>query len=226
MRELHHPVAPATTTPYPTRMHPDIRIRTYTGPSIAQVTGPFRELTRTVFYDWPYLFAGNVSAGGQAYVSRYTSVPRAALFLATAAGKPIGAATCMPLEQESENVQAPFIARGWDPRRFFYFGEAVILLDWRGKGLGVRFFELRESHARATSTADFTIFCSVRRPADHPLRPASPHTNDAFWRRRGYVPLPGVSCIMNWTDRGDAERTPHTLDFWIKSLSGAPLPCA
>ena len=122
-------------------------------------------------------------------------------------------------------MRAPFEQRGWDLRRFFYFGEGVVRADWRGKGLGVRFFQLRESHARAVSTADFTLFCSVRRPDNHPMRPAQPHTNDAFWRRRGYVPLPGVYCTMTWPDIGDAEASAHTLDFWIKSLHGAALPC-
>jgi GNAT superfamily N-acetyltransferase len=205
-------------------MNDDFRIRTYTGQAISQVATPFRWLQRTVFSEWPYLFGGN-SAGGQAYTNRYTLVPRAALFLATAGGEPVGAATCMPLEEESANIQAPFLERGWNPRRFFYFGEGIVLKEWRGRGLGVRFFALRESHARATSTADYTVFCSVRRPADHPLRPESPASNDRFWRHRGYVPLPGVSCVMHWTDHGEIDRSPHTLDFWIKSLSGAPLPC-
>jgi hypothetical protein len=30
---------------------------------------------------------------------------------------------------------------------------------------------------------------------------------------------------MRWTDRGDAAPSEHTLDFWIKSLNGVPLPC-
>ena len=29
---------------------------------------------------------------------------------------------------------------------------------------------------------------------------------------------------MTWPDRGATASTPHTLDFWIKSLNGAPLP--
>jgi GNAT superfamily N-acetyltransferase len=198
-----------------------IHIQTLTGAAITKAEAAFQQLHVAVFYDWPYLFEGSVTA--TPYIDYYTNYPRAALFLATAGGQPIGAATCLPLADETPNITAPFLARGWDLNRFFYFGEGIILKEWRGKGLGVRFFELRESHARAVSTADFTIFCSVRRPADHPLY--EPHTNDAFWRRRGYVPLPGVSCTMSWRDRNDTEPSPHTLDFWIKSLNGAPLPC-
>jgi GNAT superfamily N-acetyltransferase len=206
-------------------MNPDnaIRIRTLTGPAIAEAHAAFQQLHVSVFYDWPYLYEGDPRA--EPYIAYYTRYPRAAVFLATAGDQPVGAATCLPLGDETPNVQAPFIERGWDPGRFFYFGEGIILEAWRGKGLGVRFFELRESHARSVSIADYAVFCSVRRPAEHPLRPAQPHTNDAFWRRRGYVPLEGVACTMHWRDRNDAEASAHTLDFWIKSLNGAPLPC-
>ena len=203
-------------------MDPDIRIRTLTGVAISEGLAAFQRLHVEVFADWPYLYGGRT--GGKPYIADYTRLPRAALFLASAGSEPVGAATCLPLGDESANVQAPFIARGWDVRRFFYFGEGIILAAWRGRGLGVRLFELRERHARAVSTADFTVFCSVRRPTDHPLRPANPHTNDAFWRNRGYVPALGLSCMMRWTDRGDDAPSAHTLDFWIKSLNGAPLP--
>ena len=200
-----------------------IRIRTFTGAAMAEAMAAFQRLHVEVFYDWPYLYQGSISS--EPYISSYLGHPRAALFLASVGGQPIGAATCLPLGDETANVQEPFIERGWDVRRFFYFGEGIVSKPWRGKGLGVRFFQLRESHARAVSTADYAVFCSVRRPLDHPLRPADPHTNDAFWRRRGYAPLPDVSCVMTWPDRGAAEASPHRLDFWIKSLNGANLPC-
>lgn len=199
-----------------------IHIRTLTGPAIADGLAAFQNLHVAVFQDWPYLYRGDVRS--EAYISYYMACPRAALFLAMAGDEPVGAATCLPLSDETENVQAPFKARGWDVGRFFYFGEGIVLSAWRGKGIGVRFFELRESHARAVSTADYAVFCSVRRPLEHPLRPANPHTNDAFWRHRGYTPMDGVACTMTWPDLGEAASTPHILDFWIKSLNGAPLP--
>jgi GNAT superfamily N-acetyltransferase len=198
------------------------RFTTFTGPAIGGVLADFQRLHVAVFHDWPYLYDGAVTE--TPYIAPYVDIPRAALFLCRAGDQPIGLATCLPLEQESANVQAPFLAQGWDPRRFFYFGEGVLLRRWRGKGLGKRLFELRESHARAVSTADYAVFCSVRRPLDHPLRPPDAHTNDAFWRSRGYQPMNGVSCTMTWKDRGEPAESKHSLDFWIRSLNGAALP--
>jgi GNAT superfamily N-acetyltransferase len=203
-----------------------VRFTTYTGAAIGHTLADFQRMHVAVFHDWPYLYDGDPRE--TPYIAPYVDLPRAALFLGRAQiegeNRIVALATCLPLENESANVQAPFIARGLDPRRFFYFGEGLVLREWRKRGLGQRIFELRESHARAVSTADYAVFCSVRRPADHPLRPRDAQTNDAFWRRRGYQPMDGVSCTMTWKDRGEPAETKHTLDFWIRSLTGAPLP--
>ena len=91
-------------------------------------------------------------------------------------------------------MQAPFLARGWDVRRFFYFGEGVILSAVaRPRAWACGCSSCASPMPAPCPPPTTRVFCSVRRPDDHPLRPAQPHTNDAFWRRRGYVPLPGMS---------------------------------
>ena len=50
----------------------------------------------------------------------------------------------------------------------FYCAESVLLPEYRGRGLGHRFFDLREAHARALGRSH-CAFCSVVRPADHPV---------------------------------------------------------
>jgi len=58
----------------------------------------------------------------------------------------------------------------------------------------------------------------VLRPADHPMRPAHDWPLDAFWRKRGYAPLPGVVAQFAWKDLGQATETEKTLQFWMKPL--------
>jgi len=199
-----------------------IEITTYTGACIAAGLADFQRVHVGVFREWPYLI--DAKPEEPPYISPYVNLSRAALFVARDAGRAVGAATCLPLQDESANVQAPFVERGWNPARFFYFGEGVILKEYRRQGLGKRLFAARESHARAVSTADYSIFCSVRRAADDPRRPADAVANDAFWHSRGYQPLDGVACTMTWRGQGDERPMAQTLDFWIKSLNGAKLP--
>jgi GNAT superfamily N-acetyltransferase len=199
-----------------------ISITKATGEDLGTLLGELAALRVRVFRDWPYLYQGDLAYEAE-YLRTYLRSPDAAIFVASAGAEVIGASTCLRLVDETANVRAPFEARGWDPANFF-FGESVLLPAWRGRGIGVAFFEHREAHARAVSGCAYACFCGVVRPANHPARPAGFVPLDAFWARRGYTRFGDLSCQMSWTDLGETARTEKTLVFWMKSLRGAPLP--
>ncbi|MBW4023717.1 MAG: GNAT family N-acetyltransferase [Proteobacteria bacterium] len=199
------------------------RIQTVTGEALRPYIPALARLRIAVFRDWPYLYEGAPDYE-ETYLPVYADSPRAAVVLALDGESVVGASTCLPLADESANVQAPFRIAGIGIDRVFYFGESVLLRPYRGTGLGVRFFEEREAHARRVSACDFAAFCAVERPADHPARPADAVPLDGFWRRRGFTPYPSLACEMRWREVGATDQTPHRLVFWLKSLTGAPLP--
>ena len=199
------------------------RIQTVTGAALRPFIPALARLRITVFRDWPYLYDGD-QIYEETYLRIYADSPRAAIVLAFDGEAVVGASTCLPLADETENVQAPFRSAGIDIARVFYFGESILLKAYRGTGAGVRFFEAREAHARRSSACDIAAFCAVQRPPDHPARPADAVPLDAFWRRRGFTPYPSLACDMNWKEVGATEETAHRLSFWLKSLTGAPLP--
>ena len=94
--------------------------------------------------------------------------------------------------------------RGIDPASVFYFGESVLLPEYRGQGIGHAFFDHREAAARAWG-ASRASFCAVIRPPDHPARPAGYVPLDAFWAKRGYAPVPGLIGEFTWA-RARRER--------------------
>ena len=149
------------------------------------------ELVFAVFRGWPYLYGGG-RAEARRYLASYAdgSSPGAAAVVALDGDRPVGAATCQPMAGASPGVPAAFAARGLDPARFCYFGEAVLLAPYRGRGAGARFFEERERHARGLGL-DFAAFCAVRRDPADPRKPTGYAPLDAFWRKRGYTPYPG-----------------------------------
>ena len=200
-----------------------VAIRTVAAADVRPFIPALARLRITVFRDWPYLYDGDQTYE-EGYLRIYAESPRAAVVLALDGAEVVGASTCLPLTDETANVQAPFHAAGIDVSRVFYFGESVLLRAYRGLGAGVRFFAEREAHARRVSACDIASFCAVQRPPDHPARPPDAAPLDAFWRRRGFTPAPGLSCEMRWREVGAAEETTHRLAFWMKSLTGAPLP--
>lgn len=200
-----------------------VRVETRTGEAILPLLPALARLRAAVFREWPYLYEGGPDYETD-YMRAYAASPGAAVVLAMADGEPVGAATCLPLADETPNLRAPFEARGWDPGRFFYFGESVLLPAWRGRGIGVAFFAAREAHARAASDCDWACFCAVAREASDPRRPAGFVPLEGFWRRRGYRPVSGLSCAMRWREIGADAAAGHRMDFWVKSLTGRLLP--
>lgn len=133
----------------------------------------------------------------------------------------MGASTCLPLTDENEAMQRPFRDAGFDPASIFYFGESVLLPEYRGRGVGVTFFRRREAHARAVSDATHAAFCAVIRDQADPRRPANAATLDSFWQKRGYAPVPDLVCQMTWREIGTADEATNRLQVWMKRLDGA-----
>ena len=161
-----------------------LRIETFAGPAMAAMLPALARLRMAVFRAWPYLYDGD-PAFEQDYLAEFTAASTAALVVAFDGDIAVGCSSCLALAEEEASMTAPFVARGIDPARVFYFGESVLLPAFRGQGVGVAFFAAREAHARRVSTCDYAAFCSVIRPDDHPLRPAGHVPLDGFWRRRG-----------------------------------------
>jgi GNAT superfamily N-acetyltransferase len=193
------------------------------GVALAPLLPDLARLRVTVFRAWPYLYDGSEAYEAQ-YLRTYVKAPGAGIAVARDGGAAVGASTCLPMSEASDEVRAPFVTAGLDPGDFFYFGESVLLDLYRGRGIGVRFFQLREARAVALGRARFAAFCAVERRADHQDRPAAATGLDAFWAHRGYQKRPDLTCRMSWKDLGEAQESEKTLTFWMKSLRGEKLP--
>lgn len=194
-----------------------MRIEAFRGADIAAIVPSVARLRVAVFRAWPYLYDGDL-AYEERYLRTYVASPSAAVFVAYDDAAAVGASTCMRLSEETANITAPFACAGADLGRVCYFGESVLLPQYRGAGVGVRFFVLREAHAAALGCT-MAAFCAVQRPEDHPARPADYVPLDEFWRRRGYTRRPELVCDIAWKDIGEAEETSKRLVFWTKALA-------
>jgi GNAT superfamily N-acetyltransferase len=199
-----------------------LRIETRQGAEVLPLLPALARLRTEVFRDWPYLYAGE-EGYERGYLRAYAESPGAAVVVALDGETPVGAATCQPMAEAHGPVREAFLAQGLDPARYCYFGESVLLRAYRGQGAGVAFFRHREAHARRLGL-HHAAFCAVLRDPADPRRPADHMPLDAFWRRRGYTPQPGLACVFTWREVGAAAETPHTLTFWTKPLDRAELP--
>lgn len=193
-----------------------IRVDALRGPAISPILQELAALRITVFRDFPYLYDGDL-AYEMSYLQTYVDSPNAIVAAAYDADVLIGAATGLPMTEHEDAFSAPFKQRGYELKDIFYCAESVLLPQFRGKGIGHQFFDLREGHARELA-AKHCCFCAVERPEQHPARPAQYRALDGFWKKRGYAPLRGVQAAFDWKELGDTQETTHMLQFWMRDL--------
>ena len=193
-----------------------IRVETLQGPALAAALDDVAALRIEVFRDWPYLYDGDPQYE-RGYMASYRDSADAIVVGAYDGEVLVGASTGTPMEDHATSFGAPFLDRGHALEDIFYCAESVLLPAYRGRGIGHRFFDAREGHAR-TLGRSLVAFCAVIRPDDHPDRPAAYQPLDGFWRKRGYAPLDGVTATFKWKDVGQDDETPKDLQFWMRRL--------
>jgi GNAT superfamily N-acetyltransferase len=195
-------------------MQNTLRMETVRGEAIKERIPALAWLRVTVFRDYPYLYDGS-DAYEKEYLSTYLRSDETVIVLAMDGERIVGAATGMPLDMETEEVQRPFKTADIDISSVFYFGESVLLKPYRGLGIGKKFITEREKHALSLGYA-ITAFCGVVRPEDHPRKPDDYRPLDSFWSVMGYEKMPGMITHFEWQDIDDERSTPKEMQFWLK----------
>lgn len=198
-----------------------VEVRSCTGAALGPLIDAIARLRIAVFREWPYLYDGDPGYERD-YLAGFASCPDAVAVAAIHGEAVIGVATASPLLAHTSEFAPLFAAAGVDPGAVFYLGESVLLPGYRGQGIGHRFFDAREAHARALNLDGqrFThlAFCAVVREEGDPRRPAGSRSLDGFWQKRGYRSVPGLVGSYRWREIGCPDETSHPMQFWMRSL--------
>lgn len=194
-----------------------IELREVSGPAVGPWLTEVARLRMTVFREFPYLYDGDLGYERD-YLATYARSPESLFVLAVDSGTVVGASTAVPLADEVDAFRKPFRDAGIDEREVFYFGESVLLPDYRGRGMGGRFFDAREGRARAQGRFRWTAFCAVMRAADDPRCPPGHRGNETLWQRRGYARRDDMRARLEWREIGAEAPVLHELAFWLRPL--------
>ena len=187
------------------------------GADIASCLDAVARLRIAVFREFPYLYDGDPGYEAR-YLQTYVDTPDSLCVLALDGDRVVGASTGLPLADEGPEFRQPFIDRGIPVDDVFYCAESVVLPGYRGRGLGQRFFDAREAHARALGRFRWTAFAAVDRAPDDPRRPAAARGNESLWTRRGYVRQPGMTMRLAWKEVDEVAESEKPLTFWLRPL--------
>ena len=199
-------------------MSDSLRLQRFSGAAIHPWLPELARLRIQVFREFPYLYDGS-AAYEEKYLKTYVDAPDSVMVLVWDSERVVGASSGLPLAAETPNVIEPFLTHGYDPSRIFYYGESVLLPEYRGRGLGKRFFEERAAHVCELGRFDIACFCAVERPADHPRRPAGYVPLNALWNQEGFVKHPELHTTFSWRDLDEAMESSKPMVFWLKTLN-------
>lgn len=197
-------------------MRDSVDLKRVSGADIADYLADVARLRIAVFRDFPYIYDGTVDYERK-YLQTYADCPYSLFVLALDEGRVVGASTALPMAYEEEAFRKPFRDGGYDVDKVFYCAESVLLPEYRGRGLGWRFFDEREAHARELGGFEYSTFCAVHRPEDHPLRPADYKTLENLWTTRGYRQT-GMVTRFRWKDIDQPGETDKPMVFWLRAL--------
>ena len=195
-----------------------ITIKRFSGDLAHGYVEDLARLRIEVFREFPYLYDGSYEYEAD-YLRTYLGVADSVIVVALDGERVVGASTGLPLSVETDSVKQAFVEHGYRLESVFYFGESVLEAPYRGKGLGVRFFEERELHVRDLARYDYTAFCAVERETIHPRRPPGYVPLDRFWINRGYHRHPELHTTFSWRDLDEASASPKPMVFWLKRVA-------
>lgn len=192
---------------------PHLTVSEHIGEQIAGVIPDLARLRIAVFREFPYLYAGNEEYEKE-YLRAYLKSDLSYVATAADGDRIVGASTAMPLASEDPSICGPFAARGFAVNDIFYFGESVLLPEYRGCGVGAGFMQRRLSHARQHGFKQ-AAFCAVIRPQNHPRRPTSYRPLDGFWQRCGFGKVADFTFDFSWQDLDEPSQSPKPMQVWM-----------
>ena len=175
------------------------------------------ELRLKVFHDFPYLYEGNMDYE-EKYLETYFKAKHAIIFIVMDGERYVGATTGIWAKEEEENFSKPFINQGFNINDIFYFGESILLKEYRGQGIGKKFFEIREAYAKKLGFIKKLAFCAVVRDENHPLKPQDYLPLNTFWPSQGFNPEKNLTTTYEWKDIGQEQSSFKQMQFWIKNI--------
>lgn len=190
-----------------------MELQTLRGSDTAACLDALARLRIQVFAEWPYLYRGD-AANEASYLAAFAASASAVLVVARDGERIVGVSSAMALVDEAEPLRQPLVQAGYDAAEWYYLAESVLLPEYRGRGLGHRFFDEREAAGAALGFRRFA-FCAVVRDADDPRRPPEHRELHAFWTARGYQPS-AVHAVLDWPEVGGEAPVSHRLRFWLR----------
>lgn len=196
------------------------KIEVLSGKAVAPWVERVSQLRTSIFREFPYLYEGSLEYESN-YMRGYMSDPQAIFVLIKNRDTLVGAATGIPLISNSDIVKDArrvFEEHALVCKEYYYFGEAILLPEHRGKGFYTKLVAERERKANEFGFSKY-CFLAVQQKDTHPLKPDGFQSTDGIFKHAGFQKT-NMSIKYNWPtiqQDGSTNNSEHIMFFWVKN---------
>lgn len=196
-------------------------IKLIMGKEIAHYLEVLTQMRVALFKAYPYLYFGNFDYEKK-YLEEYLKEQRAVLVLAFDQNKIVGTLTGIPLMSDSSiiaDLKVKLKDQGEKPEDYYYYGEMLILPEYRGKGLYLKMYDAIDQHVR-NWRYQYTCFLTVVRDQNDPRKPENYKDPYILAEKMGFKKT-NTRIIFHWpTIQADRQvkDVNNELLMWVKKL--------
>lgn len=190
-----------------------IKIDVYIGKEIEPFLDLLSEWRVKFFKEPPYLYVGTIESDKE-HTRDYLVDERSTVAIARSEDQIVGISTGIPLNSQSNFIkvlQSLFRSNHKDPSSYYYFGEVMILPEYRGQGLTRKLFKAQEKLAVQWGYQNAALLTVVRE---------NYFDLDNMWQHLGYTKTE-MELIVNWPTiqkDGSVRNSDNRMPVWIKKL--------
>jgi GNAT superfamily N-acetyltransferase len=194
--------------------HDGLAERIFRGLNVSPYLKDIAKLRLETLKDFPYLYGGDLEKEIE-YLERIFLSSNDSWFLLYLSSSGVaGGIGITPLDMLPDEIKEPFIINGLDISDYMYIGEAMLLRDYRDRGLFKNMLSFAEKQAKLAGKK-YSVFSYVEREKTNNQ---TNRAGDSIWGKFGYSKIINDPIEQKWL-RSDTRRIEtNKLFLWEKLL--------
>lgn len=174
-----------------------------------------------VLLEFPFLYEGKINFEKD-LLKTYSNSANSLVEMALIGDEVVGVTSCIPMSEESDEMQRMFSNQGYDNKRIFFFGESLIAKEYRSHDIYREFFRRMEEHVIDVQPAsEYAVFGSIKRSKNHSMYTTEYKGMTDFWSGLGYKEDRKLFLEFKWKDINKKTESLKKMVFWKKKLRPA-----
>jgi hypothetical protein len=195
----------------------NLEIKSLDGESAREFFNEIAQIRIDLFREFPYLYDGSIEYERE-YLETYFKSKNSKIILGLDKGKIVAFSSSISLNEEIEEIKAPFLNRNLDISQYHYIGEVMIKNEYRNLSLPLEFERIHKEFATQKGHSKL-VFMTVRRELNDISRPYKYKDPEKLWRYIGYKILDNMNIEMSWKRIDTGKDENNVLDIWQKNLN-------